>query len=131
MRLVLVEKQLEGNSLIGYAKELAIPLVALRKKENHFLPIIIYQDKKGKAHALEVTENDSYEIDLDGIDGDVLRDKNGQIIFFGAFKYKSLVSEEEDGEKGKDMSPIKRLIRVLGEEKKILFMSSYMPLLLE
>ncbi len=118
LRLVLVEKQLEGNSLIGYAKELAIPLVALRKKENHFLPIIIYQDKKGKTHALEVTENDSYEIDLDGIDGDVLRDKNGQIIFFGAFKYKSLVSEEEDGEKGKAMSPIKRLIRVLGEEKK-------------
>lgn len=118
LRLVLVEKQLEGNSLIAYAKELAIPLVALRKKENHFLPIIIYQDRKGKTHALEVIENDSHEIALDGIDGDLLRDKNGQIIFFGAFKYKSLVSEEDDGEEGKAMSPVKRLIRVLGEERK-------------
>jgi len=68
LRLVLVEKQLEGTSLIAYAKELAIPLVALRKKENYFLPIIIYQGRKGKIHAFEVIENDSREIDLDGID---------------------------------------------------------------
>ena len=121
LRLVLVEKQLEGNSIVEYAKEVAIPLVVLRQKNNTFVPLVIYRGKRGSMLALEIDPKGSQTVDLDNIDNELLRDKSGQIIFYGAFKYKSLVSEIEEGEEGKPLSPVKRLIRVLGEEKKDIF----------
>ncbi|HEY9117139.1 MAG TPA: ATP-binding cassette domain-containing protein, partial [Roseivirga sp.] len=60
-------------------------------------------------------------LEIEGIESELILSENNEIMLLGAFSYKSLVSEHDENETPKPLSPVKRLIRLLGEEKKDIF----------
>ncbi|WP_305982669.1 peptidase domain-containing ABC transporter [Roseivirga thermotolerans] len=121
VRVVLLDQPLKDDELIPFLKEVSIPLIALKTTESGFAPVIIHKDKKGEVVVQEVTESETQEITLEELEGRLIKNESGEIILLGTFSYKSLVSEHDEDEVPKPLSPVKRLLRVLGEEKKDIF----------
>ncbi len=120
IRIVLLDQTLDGIPLSSFIKDINIPLIAFRQSSDGFAPVILTKSKK-KIKVIEVTDVDTRDVSLEEIDQDLMRDTNGDIILLGAFSYRSLVSEHEEGEIPKPLSPVKRLFRLLSEEKRDIF----------
>lgn len=120
IRLVLLDQSLDGTALSSFTKDVNIPLIAFRQSTESFAPVILTKSKK-KIKVIEVTETGTNDLSFDEIEQDLMRDTNGEIMLLGAFSYRSLVSEHEEGEIPLPLSPVKRLIRLLSEEKRDIF----------
>lgn len=120
IRIVLLDQYLAGENLIGFLKEVNIPLIMLRQSADGFNPVILTKGKRG-IKAVEITEDSNDEIDYDLIKDQFIKDERGEVLILGAFSYRSLVSEHDDGEIPQPLSPVKRLIRLLSEEKRDIF----------
>lgn len=120
IRIVLLDQSLAGLELRTFIKDVNIPLIALKQVADGFAPVILTKKKKS-IKAIEITSNGSQEVVFEDIQSSLLQDGQGEIILLGAFSYRSLVSEHEEGEIPKPLSPVKRLIRLLGEEKRDIF----------
>ncbi len=120
IRIVLLDQTLDGIHLSNFIKDINIPLIAFRQSADSFAPVIFTKSKK-KIKVIEVTDVDTRDVSLEEIEGELMRDTNGEIILLGAFSYRSLVSEHEEGEIPKPLSPVKRLFRLLSEEKRDIF----------
>lgn len=120
IRIVLLDQSLAGEDLLGFLKDVNIPLIALRQLPDGFAPVILMKGKKG-VQAIGVTAEGNEPLDYDEIKNQFIKDKQGEVMLLGAFSYRSLVSEHEEGEVPKPLSPVKRLIRLLSEEKRDIF----------
>lgn len=121
VRVVLLDQALEDKELEAFADEVNIPLIGLVSHEEGFLPVIVHTGKKRKINVHLVHRNELEETTLQEVKGRLLRNKAGELVLMGAFSYKSLVSEHDENEIPKDLSPVKRLFRLLGEEKRDIF----------
>lgn len=121
VRLVLLDQPLEGGELEPFMDDVSIPLVGLTAAEGGFLPVIIHKNKKGKLEAYKVFESELEPIGVEDAVNELFKDENGEVVLLGAFSYKSLVSEHDEDEVPEELSPVKRLMRVLGEERKDIF----------
>ncbi len=121
VRVVLLDQTLESKDLKAFVKEIEIPMIAFCKKEASFLPVILYKGKKGVSRAMLVHERSTEEVTLESLQDRLIQNEEGEIMLMGAFSYKSLVSEHEGDEGGQPLSPVKRLFRLLSEEKKDIF----------
>jgi len=121
VRVVLLDQTLENQELRAFVENVNIPLIGFVANGNGFLPVIISTGKKRKISTYLVHENDLEETSLDKIKDSLIKNQNGEVVFMGAFSYKSLVSEHDENEVPKQLSPVKRLFRLLGEEKRDIF----------
>lgn len=121
VRVVLLDQALEDQELEAFVEDVNIPLIAFKAFEGGFLPILIYKGRKRKTLVQLVHESDTEETTLDAVKDELIKNEKGELVLMGAFSYKSLVSEHDEDETPKDLSPVKRLLRLLGEEKRDIF----------
>ncbi|MFY0593095.1 peptidase domain-containing ABC transporter [Roseivirga sp.] len=120
IRIVLLDQSLAGEDLAKFLKEVNIPLIAFRHVESGFAPIILTKSKKG-INVIQIGTDLNESLSYDEVKDQLIKDAQGDVMLLGAFSYKSLVSEHEEGEVPKPLSPVKRLIRLLSEEKRDIF----------
>lgn len=121
VRVVLLDQALEDKELEAFADEVNIPLIGLVSYEEGFLPVIVHTGKKRKINVHLVHGNELEETTLQEVKDRLLKNEAGELVLMGAFSYRSLVSEHDENEIPKDLSPVKRLFRLLGEEKRDIF----------
>ncbi len=121
VRVVLLDQPLHDDELTEFLVDVNIPLIAFMKTDDGFSPIIIHKGKKGKVIIQKVTESDLEDLPQEDIQDRLLKNEHGDTILLGAFSYKSLVSEHDEDEQAQPLSPVKRLMRLLAEEKKDIF----------
>ncbi|MHA7102401.1 peptidase domain-containing ABC transporter [Roseivirga pacifica] len=121
VRLVLLDQPLKDGELVPFMDDVNIPLVGLKSTTDGFLPVLVHKNKKGKLQAYLVHESELEAIDIADLTNELLKDESGEVVLLGAFSYKSLVSEHDEDEVPEDLSPVKRLMRVLAEERKDIF----------
>jgi ABC-type bacteriocin/lantibiotic exporter with double-glycine peptidase domain len=122
VKVVFLDQPTDPSGLASMLNDVNIPLVVIKKSGNSFVPVILSKDKKGKIKALEIGAERSVPLEITvDFEKELLRDASGQMLLMGVFTYKSLVSEDEDGGPAKPISPVKRLLRLLSEEKKDIF----------
>lgn len=120
VRIVLLEQSVEPEQLSDFVKDLQIPVVAFEKLGNTFIPVILYRQKRN-LRLIHVHEDGTEEHPFEEVKDLLMRDEDGKILFLGAFSYKSLVSENDAYDEPVEMSPVKRLMRLLSEERKDIF----------
>lgn len=119
IRIVLLDQTLEETGLKSFARDVNIPLIAFYKSNNSFAPILLNKIRKGKVQVMQVGENGTSEVPFEEVENNLIRDEKGEVILLGAFSYNSLVSDND--EESKPLSPVKRLFRLLSEEKRDIF----------
>lgn len=126
VRVVLLDQVLEDEEFEAFLANVSIPIIALKATDDGFTPLIIYKGKKGKTMVYLIHESDTEETTIDAIKDKLIKNDKGELVLMGAFSYKSLVSEHDENETPKELSPVKRLLRLLGEEKQdILYVFIY------
>lgn len=120
IRIVLLDQSLTGANLSSFLKYVNIPLLAFRQSADGFVPVILTR-KKRSIKVVEIGADTTQELVYEDIKDQFIKDAQGEIMLLGAFSYRSLVSEHEEGEIPKPLSPVKRLIRLLSEEKRDIF----------
>lgn len=119
-RIIYLENSLEIDKFNVFLKDIQIPLVAFENKEDSYVPVIVYkQRRKTMVLRIDDSASDAFEADDDYIN--TLQNDKGFVNFMGVFAYKSMVSEDSDDTRAKELNPIQRLIRLLSEEKKDIF----------
>ncbi len=117
IRIVLLDQAMEGGQLAGFLNDVSIPLIGFRQTVDGFYPVILTKARKGIL-AMEITVDGNREVNFDEIKDQFIKDSQGEVMLLGAFSYRSLVSDHDEGEVPKPLSPVKRLIRLLSEEKR-------------
>lgn len=126
VRVVLLDQALGDMELEAMVNDVNIPLIGFMSIDDGFLPIIIHKGKKRAVRVSKIQEDETQETTLEEIKDKLLKNEDGETVLMGAFSYKSLVSEHDEDEQPKDLSPVKRLFRLLAEEKKdILYVLIY------
>jgi len=121
VRIVLLDQNLEQKDLADFIKHVEIPMVAFTQVEGGFVPVILSKGKRGVTKVHKVHENSIEEVPFEEIQSRCLLNDHGEMMLMGAFSYKSLVSEHGPDEEAKPLSPVKRLLRLLSEERKDIF----------
>lgn len=117
IRLVLLDQPLDSVDLNAFLAEIEIPTIAFRMNGEGFAPVIIYKERSNVRVKL-IEDTYAKDISLEEIEGKLLKNESGEIVLLGAFSYDSLVSEHDEGDNPKALSPVARLVRLLGAEKK-------------
>ena len=120
IRIVLLDQSLAGGDLATFIKDVNIPLIALRQSADGFAPVILTKEKRA-IKVVEIGEVSTKELIYEDVKDQFIQDAQGEIMLLGAFSYRSLVSEHDEGETPKPLLPVKRLIRLLSEEKRDIF----------
>ncbi len=116
--VIFLENSLPLEEFPTFLDDIALPVVVFMRADNELHPAILYRHKQ-KVVCLR-PDLDDPPVDFTQEDFNILlTDSNKEVIFLGAFSYKSLVSDDpEDEEKGTPFTPMKRLFRLLSEEKR-------------
>jgi len=117
--IIYLDNELTLQRFKEFLEDVHIPILAFEKTEEGWSPIIFYKKKK-QLRVIHVTTDKVHdlEISLDEVP-DLYLNRENKIDFLGVFSYKSLVSEDPDGdERKKQLTPVQRLFRLLSEEKK-------------
>lgn len=121
VKLVLLDQPVPAEDLPDFIKSVEIPLVAFRYIGDGFAPVVINKQKKGSPKVTQYNDYANEEISFDDLEGTLIKNEEGELLLMGAFSYKSLVSDHEDHETPIKLTPVARLIRLLGAEKKDIF----------
>lgn len=120
--IIYLDYDLTYQRFKEFLNEVHIPILAFEFTEDGLAPIIFYK-RKDQLRVVHFTDQQIYDIEASEKEiPSLYLNEEKKVIFMGIFSYKSLVSEEKD-EAGtpKKLSPVKRLIRLLSEEKKDIF----------
>lgn len=116
VKVVFLENEMSLEEFPVFLETVQIPILVFEKTADDFAPAVIYRkDNKINIYRFNVESEDIFTSECCN---DFLRNENGQVMFMGAFSYKSLVSEEDGDDGHVELSPMKRLFRLLSEEKK-------------
>ncbi|MDN5213062.1 ABC transporter ATP-binding protein [Fulvivirgaceae bacterium BMA12] len=116
--VIFLENSLPLDEFPAFLDDIALPVVVFLRADNELHPAILYRQRQ-KILCLR-PDLDDPPVDFTQEDFNILlTDSNKEVVFLGAFSYKSLVSDNpEDEEKGTPFTPMKRLFRLLSEEKR-------------
>ncbi len=121
-RIIYLDNKLTLDEFVPFLETVEIPILAFKEIEGGFAPVIFYKKKRRKK--MMVLQDEIPEVyDFDETILPHLNKEGEEISFLGVFTYKSLVSDDDDTDKGKrkPLNPVQRLIRLLSEEKKDIF----------
>ncbi|MEQ9592338.1 MAG: ATP-binding cassette domain-containing protein [Cyclobacteriaceae bacterium] len=122
IRILLLEYSLEKNAFRDFLKEFEFPVLVFRRRNDTYVPELLKFTRKS-VDSILFTESDTIESKFSFDDVDDLVNESGEISFFAITEYDNLVSESDIDEDGfqKEISPVKRLFRLLRAEKKDIY----------
>ncbi len=118
IRLLLLEYQFDTKNFIRFSQEEESYLLAFKQGENSFEPILIHPGRRKRIQIRFSTKGnvaESFEENQT-----LLTNQQGEVIFFLVLPHQSLVSDYglDENLSGKNLSPVKRLFRLLHAERK-------------
>ncbi len=117
IRVLFLQYHLDDNEFRDFIIKESSPVLVFVKDNDQIKPILLIPEKKGY-YQIIIDETNNYKSDVIINDLDLVRDAMGQIHFFAIFNYQSPLSTSEEGI---HISPVKRLFRLLGTERKEIF----------
>lgn len=118
VRVIFIENALPLADFPAFIQEVEIPVVVFSMEESGLVPAILFKDKR-KVKLKKFLDDEPVIDFTPECCQTFLTNADNEVVFLGVFSYKSLVSDDpEDEEKGKPFTPMKRLVRLLTEEKK-------------
>jgi len=121
VKLVLLDQPIPKEELKEFLLSIEIPLVAFRYTKDGFSPVVISKGKKETFRVSQYNDSTTEELTIEDLEDSLILNEDGELLLMGAFSYKSLVSDHEDNETPIQLTPVARLIRLLGAEKKDIF----------
>lgn len=124
MRVLFMEYHLDRESFYEFFNNQKTPILAFIK-EDHITPVLLTPASKNKTDVIQIGQTGDSSTVVSSITNlPLLANEKGEIEFFAIFAYESPVSMDvRDGQKP---SPVKRLFKLLGTEKKeILYILFY------
>lgn len=120
MRMLFMPYRLERTAFEEFFTNQTAPILTFVKRRNHISPVLLSPEKRKKISAIYIeSETDSTE-EFHTIENLPLHTTGlDEVEFFAVFNYESPVSMEHTD--GKAPTPFKRLLRLLGTEKKEIF----------
>lgn len=120
MRMLFMPYRLERTAFEEFFTNQTAPILTFVKRRNHISPVLLSPEKRKKISAIYIeSETDSTE-ESHSIENLPLHTTGlDEVEFFAVFNYESPVSMEHTD--GKAPTPFKRLLRLLGTEKKEIF----------
>ncbi len=135
IRMLFMEYTLDYSSFLNFLKDEQSQVLFFQLRDGDVSPIL-YQRTNKKVSTKSIGEFENSDFSFSNLDDQsLLKNKDGEILFYVAFPYKSLISEYAYGDdfQGKKMNPVRRFFRLLSTEKKdiiyILFYSVVIGLL--
>ncbi|MEL6560086.1 MAG: ABC transporter ATP-binding protein, partial [Bacteroidota bacterium] len=122
-RIIYLENSLNPDEFRTFLGQVEIPIIAFldTEEEDQLTPVIFFKDKR-RLKILKFFEDGVKNESVDNSCFEELYKEDDKVSFLGIFAYKSLVSDDPDnGEERKKLSPVKRLVKLLSEEKKDIF----------
>lgn len=129
VKMIFLEYHLELQELKEFIKKEDAQLLLFNKTEKGLIPVLVNKNKRD-VHVLRFgeTSNSQETLSPEQLENSWLKNEKDEIVFFVVFVYRSLVSEYgyDEDQRGQKLSPVKRLIRLLGTERKeILYIFFY------
>jgi ABC-type bacteriocin/lantibiotic exporter with double-glycine peptidase domain len=117
-RIIYLEYALEESAFDEFLSQQENPLVVFQKVPNGIAPVLLHRSKSGPS-VIKIDDQNAAAISNDKL----IRNEKNEIICLATVVYESpLTSNGQSGE----MSPVKRLFRLLGTEKReILYILFY------
>ncbi|MBX2895088.1 MAG: ATP-binding cassette domain-containing protein [Cyclobacteriaceae bacterium] len=120
MRMLFMPYRLERSAFEDFFVNQTAPVLAFVKYKDHIVPVLLTPDKRRKISAVFIDNHADREEAFDSLDSLMLHTEGlNEVDFFAVFAYESPVSMETAD--GKPPTPFKRLLRLLGTEKKEIF----------
>jgi len=114
IRVLFMEYHLTDAAFKEFMKGEASPVFSFIQSEGKIKPVLLIPQKKVYQQiVIDEQENNRTTISIDAVN--LMHDENGQIHFFAIFNYQSPLSSSIDG---RPISPVRRLINLLGTERK-------------
>jgi len=114
IRVLFMEYHLTDAAFKEFMKGEASPVFSFIQSEGKIKPVLLIPQKKVYQQiVIDEQENNRTTVSIDAVN--LMHDENGQIHFFAIFNYQSPLSSSSDGT---PISPIRRLINLLGTERK-------------
>lgn len=118
IRVLFLKYHLDDLAFKDFIKIESSPILAFIKENNLIKPILLIPEKKKGYYQIVIDETNNYKSTIQISELDLLHDATGQIHFFAIFTYQSPLSSSDEG---KPVSPVKKLFRLLGTERKEIF----------
>ena len=117
IRVLFLEYQVDDKDFKDFITNESNPLFAFIREEEIIKPILLLTENKNLVKIIiSETENLKAKANLNELNW--VRNEKGEIEFYGIFNYQSPLSATDEG---KEMSPVRRLLRLLGTERKEIF----------
>lgn len=113
VRILYMENSLDASSFWQFVKDSSSPVLVFHKQET-YSPCIIIQGKN-QLEGVVIGSDSANRITFDEKSFDLLKNDKNEIIFFAIFHYDSPLGLSEEGQ---ELSPMRRLLQLLGTEKK-------------
>ncbi|HRG77995.1 MAG TPA: ATP-binding cassette domain-containing protein [Cyclobacteriaceae bacterium] len=114
IRVLFMEYHLTDAAFKEFMKGEASPVFSFIQSEGKIKPVLLIPQKKVYQQiVIDEQENNRTTVSIDAVN--LMHDENGLIHFFAIFNYQSPLSSSSDGT---PISPIRRLINLLGTERK-------------
>jgi len=122
IQILLLEYTLNKSEFKNFLQDLEFPILLLLPKGDAIVPEL-FSKSKGKIQHQVFNINDTVEDTISAEKIDVLIDQQEEISFFAIIEYDHLVSETDtdDATRHKDISPVRRLLKMLRAEKKDIY----------
>ncbi len=115
IRLLYIENSMDKTAFLSFIKQSSTPVLTFSAADRK--PILLKFHKQ-ELLALWIDENESARQKIDLQKKPLLQTELGEIIFFAIFHYDSPLGEPQEG---KPLSPVQRLMQLLGTERKEIF----------
>jgi len=118
---------LDEGQLKYAIQELTTPFLVFEKTNSGWIPLILFFDSKGNLLADRILAQGTQTIEGQGIDFDLLKtgeeiasaDRQQKFVLVTGLAWRAMVSHfYQEDDQGPTPSPVKRLMRLLGNEKK-------------
>jgi ABC-type bacteriocin/lantibiotic exporter with double-glycine peptidase domain len=118
---------LDAGQMKAAIQELSLPMVVVEKTLTGWIPVVLYRNKKDELCADRILAQGVQETDATIIEPANLMQlpdpstlqREDKFVLITALPWRSMVSYFQDEKEGeKNLSPVRRLIRLLGNEKR-------------
>jgi len=120
MRMLFMPYRLDREAFEEFFTNQTAPILTFIKKRDHIFPVLIAPEKRKKISAINIESEADTTEEFSSLENLPLHTVGlDEVEFFAVFAYESPISVEAVD--GKAPTPIKRLLRLLGTEKKEIF----------